>query len=135
MREKGKLRYAGRVGSGYSDQRLDDLATLFKKHARATAPVDDVPAAVTRQARFIEPVLVAEISFRGWTGDGYVRQGAFKGSARGQAGERHCAGETDAESESRKARETVGGKSASKPRSGTSKDEDIIEGVRVTHPG
>jgi bifunctional non-homologous end joining protein LigD len=38
-----------------------------------------VPPTIARQARFLEPKLVAEIAFRGWTRDGLVRQGSFKG--------------------------------------------------------
>src|SRR6185312_10359753 len=60
-------------------ERLDELAREFKKHARGDPPVQDVPRAIARHAHFVDPVLVAEISFRGWTRDGLVRQGSFKG--------------------------------------------------------
>jgi len=79
VREHGRLRYSGRVGTGFSDLRLDDLAALFARHARDSAPVPDIPRPIARNAHFIEPVLVAEIAFRGWTADGLVRQGSFKG--------------------------------------------------------
>jgi bifunctional non-homologous end joining protein LigD len=79
VREGGKLRYAGRVGTGYTGERLARLAARFRALARKTPPVRDVPPAIARQARFVEPQLVAEIAFRGWTRDGLVRQGSFKG--------------------------------------------------------
>src|SRR5262249_30344746 len=58
VNEKGALRYAGRVGSGYTGARLDALAAAFKKHARKTAPVADVPREIARDAHFVDPVLV-----------------------------------------------------------------------------
>lgn len=79
VREDGELRYCGRVGTGYTEARLDDLAAKFKTHARKTPPVPDVPRAIARDAHFVEPVLVAEVSFHGWTADGMVRHGSFKG--------------------------------------------------------
>jgi bifunctional non-homologous end joining protein LigD len=79
VREGDAFRYAGRVGSGYSGDRLDDLGRQFKALARKAAPVPDVPPDIARRARFVEPKLVAEIAFRGWTRDGLVRQGSFKG--------------------------------------------------------
>ncbi len=79
VREGDTFRYAGRVGSGYSGEGLDRLSQQFKALARKTSPVPDVPADIARRARFVEPKLVAEIAFRGWTRDGLVRQGSFKG--------------------------------------------------------
>lgn len=79
VREEGELRYAGRVGSGYTGDRLEDLAGEFKKIERKSPPVKDIPPAIARHAHFLEPKLVAQIAFRGWTRDNLVRQGSFKG--------------------------------------------------------
>jgi bifunctional non-homologous end joining protein LigD len=79
VREEGELRYAGRVGSGYSGERLEDLSMRFRKLERKSAPVPDVPPAIARGVHFLEPKLVAQIAFRGWTRDNLVRQGSFKG--------------------------------------------------------
>lgn len=73
VRERGRLRYAGRVGTGYSERQLENLAAEFRKRIRKSPPVDDVPPPIARQVRFVEPDLVAEIAFRGWTRDGLVR--------------------------------------------------------------
>jgi bifunctional non-homologous end joining protein LigD len=79
VREGGQYRYAGRVGSGYSGAGLDALSRQFRTLVRKTSPVPDVTPAIARHAHFLEPKLVAEIAFRGWTRDGLVRQGSFKG--------------------------------------------------------
>jgi bifunctional non-homologous end joining protein LigD len=79
VRDAGELRYAGRIGTGFTGELLDELAVRLKRIARKTPPVKNVPPDIARRAHFVEPRLVAEIAFHGWTGDGYVRHGAFKG--------------------------------------------------------
>lgn len=124
VREGGKLRYAGRVGSGYSDTSLDHLSALFRKHARKSAPVAGIPPEISRRAKFLDPVLVGEIAFRGWTRDNLVRQGSFKG-LRGDKPAREIVRERPMKTVTPKAQ------AASKKSSG---DAGEIGGVRVTHP-
>jgi bifunctional non-homologous end joining protein LigD len=76
--EGDTLRYAGRVGSGFGDRDLSDLATRFKKLERAKpAFTGEVPAAIKRQAHWLDPKLVAHIEFAEFTRDKIVRQGRF----------------------------------------------------------
>jgi bifunctional non-homologous end joining protein LigD len=79
INEDGNLRYAGRVGSGFSDTDLTQLAVLRDKHKRATPPCADVPAAMTRGVTWVKPSIIAQVAFAGWTGDHQVRHGRFKG--------------------------------------------------------
>jgi bifunctional non-homologous end joining protein LigD len=77
---KGNLRYAGRVGSGYSSALAEDLWRRLEPLRIATPPLDHPPPSdVRRNVRWVRPALVAEVELRGWTADGIVRHAVFKG--------------------------------------------------------
>lgn len=71
------LRYAGRVGTGFSDRALEDLLDLLT--ATDHCPVDDVPATDVRDAVWVEPVVVGEVSFGEWTPDHRLRMASWRG--------------------------------------------------------
>lgn len=78
--EKGRLFYAGRVGTGFDAATQKDLMKTLKPLARAKPPeaverLDLAPKGV----RWVEPGLIIEVAMAGWTGDGQVRQGAYLG--------------------------------------------------------
>jgi bifunctional non-homologous end joining protein LigD len=79
VRENGKLRYAGRVGSGFSQQVLSDLGGVFAKSRVAKPPAIAIPRAILAEAEWVKPELVVEIAFNGWTRDNQIRQGHFMG--------------------------------------------------------
>ncbi len=74
----GRLRYAGRVGSGFSERTLSDLAERFKSLARRTSPLDQsLSPSLMRGVHWLRPELVAVIAFAEFTSEGIVRQGRF----------------------------------------------------------
>ena len=75
--EGGKLRYAGKVGTGYSDDTLRRLDQELRSLERETPPFagEDLP----RGAHWVEPRLVAQVGFAEWTRDGHLRQPRFLG--------------------------------------------------------
>jgi bifunctional non-homologous end joining protein LigD len=75
--DDGELRYAGKVGTGFSDRDLDDLGERLASLSRETNPF--AARRGPRNANYVEPRLVAEIEFRELTADGMVRHGSFKG--------------------------------------------------------
>jgi bifunctional non-homologous end joining protein LigD len=77
---KGSLRYAGRVGSGYSSAIAEDLWRRLEGLRVPAPPLEAPPPPdVRRNVRWVRPVLVAEVELRGWTADGIVRHAVFKG--------------------------------------------------------
>lgn len=78
FREKGKLHYAGRVGTGFSAQVADDLKNRLDSLKTKSSPFEEkVPD--DKHMVWVKPELVAEIEFRSWTSDHIVRQASFQG--------------------------------------------------------
>ncbi len=75
----GKLVYAGKVGTGYSDALLTSLLEKLNGLASAANPFNAGVAPGDQGVHWVKPRLVCEIGFAEWTQDGLVRQGRFKG--------------------------------------------------------
>jgi bifunctional non-homologous end joining protein LigD len=112
----GRLQYAGRVGTGFSVRSLTELAERLRKLEQPASPfATPLPRAEARGVHWLQPKLVAEVTFAERTRDGRVRHPSFLGLR-----------------EDKRAREIRAEVPAEASRS------DDIEGplarVRVTHP-
>jgi bifunctional non-homologous end joining protein LigD len=72
-----ELRYSGKVGTGFSQVSLRELAKQLVPLKRATSPFDDAPR--ERDTQWVEPNLVAEIAFTEVTRGGRLRHPSFVG--------------------------------------------------------
>jgi bifunctional non-homologous end joining protein LigD len=75
-----QLRYVGHVGTGFTQVMLTELMEQLRPLRRDTNPFDtQVPAQAARDARWVEPRLVGEVTFAGWTTDMIMRQPSWRG--------------------------------------------------------
>jgi bifunctional non-homologous end joining protein LigD len=75
--EDGRLRYAGKVGTGFTQATLGDLAARLEPLRQDESPfADDVRE---RRVTWVQPRLVAQVGFSEWTRDGRLRHPRFLG--------------------------------------------------------
>ena len=75
--EDGRLRYAGKVGTGFTRSTLRDLAARLAPLREERSPFADPVR--ERDATWVRPVLVAQVAFTEWTRDGRLRHPRFLG--------------------------------------------------------
>jgi bifunctional non-homologous end joining protein LigD len=75
--DQGRLRFTGKVGTGYTQETLRELGLKLKDLRVDASPFDPVPRIAG--ATWVRPSLVAQIAYAEWTADGKLRQPAFLG--------------------------------------------------------
>ncbi len=79
--DKNELRYAGRIGTGWGQVQERDIQSRLDAAARTSTPLAKIPEEerLSRGVKWVDPKIVVEVDFRGWTGGKLVRQGSLKG--------------------------------------------------------
>jgi len=136
--DDGELRYAGRVGTGYTRAIAHDLWQRLDK-LRTERPPLAVPKTERRKdVIWVKPNMVVEAEYRGITHDGLLRQAAYKGlredkPAREVVHERPAA--AAAASRGQSVRRSPGTRSANdRPPPARTPRNDTVAGVHLTHP-
>jgi bifunctional non-homologous end joining protein LigD len=82
VNEDGGLRYVGNVGTGFDDAEIRRLLKLLKPLHRDTPAFEEapkMPRVRKGDVQWVEPRLVAEVSFGEWTHDGHIRHPVYQG--------------------------------------------------------
>ena len=78
--EDGALRFAGKVGTGFTNADARALRRRLAAITSAACPFTPRPAGwLGRNAHWVRPELVCEVAFTEWTGDGKIRHPSFQG--------------------------------------------------------
>lgn len=75
--DQGKLRYVGKVGTGFTQESLGQLSRIFQPLVRLKPSIIDPPH--EKNVTYVAPRLVAQIAFEEWTDDRKLRQPVFLG--------------------------------------------------------
>ncbi|HET7694735.1 MAG TPA: DNA ligase D [Vicinamibacterales bacterium] len=79
----GRLRFAGKVGTGFTVKSARELRTTLNRLEIPSSPFTPPPPGwLGRNAHWVKPALVGEVEFTEWTGDGKIRHPSFQGLRR-----------------------------------------------------
>ena len=140
---KGKLRYCGKVGTGFNEERLTQLLAKMTPLEQKEPPFVNPPTgAEARRSHWVKPSLVAEIAFTEWTNDATLRHPSFQGlreDKRASDVVRETPADTDAveasaenETPAPAKRTRAAAKRATAAK--TSDDPDSVAGVHISNP-
>ncbi|MGI5864242.1 MAG: DNA ligase D [Myxococcales bacterium] len=134
---KGRLQFAGKVGTGFTERSAADLRTRLDALEQKTSPFAAGPTGwLGRNAHWVRPELVAEVEFAEWTRDGKVRHSSYEGLREDKPAREVRREEIPvAEGAPREPRAAMEQRPVLAPRSGRAAQPDaVVAGVAISHP-
>jgi bifunctional non-homologous end joining protein LigD len=127
-----QLIYAGRAGTGFTDQTQRSLRMQLDRLKQEETSFTKVPGDARRGVIWVKPKLVAQVAFSTWTRDDLVRQAAFKGLREDKPAS-EVVRELPASIEKTASKHSAGTRQASNLPPVSGRNEAII-GTMITHP-
>jgi bifunctional non-homologous end joining protein LigD len=130
----GKLIHVGRIGTGFPRATIDGLTRKLKALEIGQSPfIGPLAPRKTDAIHWVKPTLVAEIHYAGFTGDGLLRQAAFKG-LRDDKPAREVAAEAPAPLGSTKVAKPSPTKAPAKSARQAPSTDSVVMGVAISSP-
>ncbi|ULA58709.1 MAG: 3'-phosphoesterase / DNA ligase D / DNA repair polymerase [Nitrospira sp.] len=141
---QGRLQFAGRTGTGFTDSSLKELhARLRKIEQKQPVFVNPPVGSEARGVHWVKPTLVAEVAFAEWTNEGQLRHASFQGLREDKDARSIIHERPDSSPSSKKSgrlvrhvrsRRKSPSEDESSARAGTSESAPVVSGVTLSHP-
>jgi bifunctional non-homologous end joining protein LigD len=141
VNEDGGLRFAGKVGTGFTERMARELRQKLDALEVPAPPFSDKPTGVRlKGAHWVRPQLVAEVKFAEWTPDGRLRHPSFQGLREdkkpGEVVRETPAAEAEPAAPGTSAKKKAARRAAAPRKAASVRRRDataIVAGVEITH--
>ncbi len=131
--DQSSLRYAGRCGTGFTQQTHRMLRRRLDALVQKESPFTAIPRDAQRAAVWVKPQLAAEIAFTTWTRENLVRQASFKG-LREDKPAKEIVREVAVPPENAESKNTPARKKLSSSRRRQHRESTSVTDFHITHP-
>jgi bifunctional non-homologous end joining protein LigD len=136
--DRGRLVFAGKVGTGFTARSARDLRTTLNRIETTASPFTPLPPGwLGRHAHWVTPTLVAEVEFTEWTADGKIRHPSFQGLRRDKRADtvvRETEAGAPSTPRSPRTPRTPSARRTPSTRRTPSNPRTLVRGIGISHP-